>query len=219
MDSNDLASLWFLRNYLIGDGNVTPRDYGVNAYRYRTMKKATVILILSMINGRVRHDARQLQVVKLCNLYGIPVKEITPLIVTQSTQPCELSYYYAGLFDADGSVAIGRGRSYAFDDLRATESERVGRYAASVGVSNKYPKDLLLYIDAFKGDIAPQTNSQGHLTHTWKIANKEGIIEFRDYYLATCSPSKKRSRMLLLDTYYSLLLAHAHLPSAPEHFL
>lgn len=96
MGLEDLPLLRYIQ-HMLGGGSIKMRS-GAKAYRYRLHKKLGMIKLMNCINGHIRHSARLLQLHRVCQVHDIPV--ILP--ITLGAQ----SNWFAGFFDADGTIGI-----------------------------------------------------------------------------------------------------------------
>ena len=71
---------------------------GNNHLRYRLHHKKGLLNLISKINGLMRNPIRVLQLGRICEIYGIELKDSKPLTY--------YSGWLAGFFDTDGSIYL-----------------------------------------------------------------------------------------------------------------
>jgi len=118
------------------------------------------------------------------------------IIPIQATMPSISSPYYAGFFDADGTLGVyinGKGCPYL-----------------QISVYNKYRVDLEPYLTTFGGKIY-----EGKGTPRWSAANRDEVLAFLKYYKSINHfKSFKSTKFLLIEEYYELKELRAYRPSS-----
>ena len=87
---------------------------GYNHLRYRLHHKAGLLNLINGVNGLIRNPIRLLQLGRICEKYGIKLKDPKPL-----------TYYngwFAGFFDTDGSIYLNEKSGQIF--ITATQKNR-----------------------------------------------------------------------------------------------
>lgn len=176
VDINDLPMLHFIQNYLHG-GSVKKRS-GSNSYRYRIHNKAGMLAVVNLVNGHIRHSTRLKQLHVVCQTLGLEL--IQPMPIT------ECSNWFAGFFDADGTI------SYSIKD---------GRPQLSVRASNKRMIDVELFVSFFGGSLYFDKSQNGY--YAWSVQSRADILDVTPYFIKYCK-SNKAKRFYLVDTYFDL---------------
>ena len=176
MGLEDLPLLRYIQNKL--GGSVKQRS-GAKAYRYRLHTREGVLGVLCKVNGNIRNSVRILQLHRLCQHFGIPVQEPTKLTIK--------NYWFAGFFDADGSIG-----------LTYKDKERV---SLRVRVVNKYLVDVKMYKEIFGGTIHYNGASNG--SYHWTAEAREDLLTILPYFKGKCRSYKSR-RFFLMDEYFTL---------------
>ncbi len=148
---------------------------GGKTFYYRVTAKESMIKLAFMLNGNVRGTSRNEQFQILCQLLNI--NYIPPVVLTKQ------SGWYAGMFDADGSI------SFHFNEKRFTV----------VQVASKYAADVEFYLKDFGGRVKCYPN-----LFDWKITSKDEIISFVDYLKSIPLKSNKKIRVDMVHEYYAL---------------
>lgn len=136
MGLEDLRLLRYIQNIL--GGSVKIRS-GAKAYRYRLHNTPGIILLLSHINGNIRHSSRLAQLHRVCQELNVPVIYPIELDTTSS--------WFAGFFDADGTVGF---------------SMKNGRPQLTISVTNKFLQDVKCYLDVFGGYVYFDSSQNGY---------------------------------------------------------
>jgi ubiquinol-cytochrome c reductase cytochrome b subunit len=123
-------------------GNIKARS-GVNAVRYRTQKRDSVIKIIKCLNGLIINDIRLIQLHKACMALNIPIKD--PIIPTID------SAYISGLLDSDGCINIYKNN---YNDTF--------RYQLTVSISNKNRSNIDFLINVIGGQIYFDKSKNGY---------------------------------------------------------
>lgn len=188
MDLRDEHALQQIKSRL--GGSVKLRS-GSKSIRYRLHHKAGMLELLHRVNGEIRHSIRQKQFQALCQIYAFgPVRKPEPLRKENS--------WFAGFFDADGTINIGRSGG-------ATAAKAV---QCSISVSAKYDDVLIPFVENFGGGIYPCKMSR---TYKWCIQSKKDTLYFLEC-LKSFGPcrSSKQYRFLALPRFYELLEMRAY---------
>lgn len=184
----DLPLLRFIQNKL--GGSVKMRS-GAKAYRYRLHNRQGMITLITCINGYIQHSSRLLQLHRVCQQLNIPV--ISPVTMTSS------SAWFAGFFDADGTIGYYIKNSYP---------------QLSVRVANKLLQDVEWYKTVFGGNIYFDSSQNGY--YHWSIQSKEDVLELHKYFAKYCR-SHKSQRFFLVEEYYTLVSLQAYKPDSDYH--
>jgi hypothetical protein len=172
---------------------------GDNYLRYRLHHEAGLLNLINGVNGIMRNPIRILQLGKICNLYGIELKD---------TQP--LTYYngwLAGFFDSDGSIYF---------------NDKSGQIFITATQKNRFILDAL--VELYGGTIYPMIK-QG--AFKWTCYKKKEILSLvNDYFKVNPCRSEKLTRLTMANRFYELRQLHAHsaspnsdLSKAWKHYL
>ena len=172
-------------------GSIKMRS-GAKAYRYRLHNKLGMIKLMNCINGHVRHSARLLQLHRVCQVHDIPV--ILP--ITLDAQ----SNWFAGFFDADGTICIAM--KHQLPQL-------------SIRVTNKLLQDVESYKVVFGGNIYFDSSQNGY--YQWSVQSRKDVIMMLDYFKSSTFRSHKSRRFFLIEEYYSLYDLKAFKPDSIHH--
>lgn len=176
MGLEDLPLLRYIQNKL--GGSIKMRS-GVKAYRYRLHNKQGMIILIKNINGNIRHSARLLQLHRVCQLLDIPV--VNSILLTKN------SSWFAGFFDADGTIGI------SIKNLRPQ---------LTIRVVNKQLQDVEYYRNFFGGNIYFDSSQNGY--YCWSVQSRKDVLIILDYFKQVNFRSKKSARFFLINEYYTL---------------
>lgn len=137
MGLEDLPLLRYIQDKL--GGSVKSRS-GAKAYRFRLHNRESMLDVLCRVNGNIRNSVRLVQLHRLCQHFNLPVLE--PIELTKE------NYWFAGFFDADGSIGLS--------------DKDNGRPSLRVRVVNKYFIDVEMYKEVFGGRINFNSTSNGN---------------------------------------------------------
>lgn len=163
MGLEDLPLLKHIQNKL--GGSIKIRS-GAKAYRYRLHNKQGMIIMINNINGHIRHYARLRQLHRVCQLLEIPVVDSILLTINSS--------WFAGFFDADGTIYI------SIKNLRPQ---------LTIRVVNKLLQDVVYYRTFFGGILYFDSSQNGY--YCWSVQSRKEILIFRDYFKQVKFRSKK----------------------------
>lgn len=158
-------------------GSITPVSGKPNVYRYRLHNRASLINLISAINGEIRNPIRVEQLSRICINYNIPFYPAAPL-----------TYYNGwlyGFFDADGSIYLG----LSSDQLFITASNNV--------------LSQLTALQALYGGSIYSTNSGGR-SSKWVVSNKHDIAAI--FMFAHAVLVKRRAILVQLCQLIVLML-------------
>ena len=176
MGLEDLPCLRYIQNKL--GGSVKMRS-GAKAYRYRLHNKQGMINLIHCINGYIRHSSRLLQLHRVCQELKIQV--VQPVSLSNT------SYWFAGFFDADGTIGF---------------SMKNGRPQLSLVVVNKLLQDVQWFKDIFGGYIYFDSAQNG--CYRWTVQSREDVLAMLDYFNSSGCRSHKSHKFFLLHDYYTL---------------
>ena len=176
MGLEDLYCLRYIQDKL--GGSIKMRS-GAKAYRYRLHNKQGMINLINCINGHIRHTSRLQQLHRVCQKLGISV--IYP------TKLNKVSSWFAGFFDADGTI---------------TMSMKNNHPQLSIRVVNKLLQDVQYYKDVFGGNIYFDSAQNGY--YQWSIQSREDILNMLNYFKLHTSRSSKSQRLFLIKYYFTL---------------
>lgn len=189
MGLEDLPCLKYIQDKL--GGSIKMRS-GAKAYRYRLHNKQGMINLIHCINGHIRHSSRLLQLHRVCQQLNIPV--INPKEITRS------SAWFAGFFDADGTIGIYMKNNYP---------------QLSIRVTNKLLQDVQCYKDIFGGNIYFDSAQNGY--YQWSVQSREDVLNMLDYFKTNNCRSHKAKRFFLIPDYYRLYEIKAFKPESIFH--
>lgn len=175
---NDEPLLLYIKKWL--GGSVKYRS-GCRAVRWRLHNKYGMINLVNIVNGFIRNSKRTIQLQRVCETLNIVYKE--PLALKKH------SAWYAGFFDADGTVTYSIKGVYKQLQLR-------------ISVTNCAEKDIIMFQERF-GGIVYFDRSQNNY-YSWSIINKEHIKDFYNYSKICTFRSIKGRRLLLVPQLLEL---------------
>lgn len=185
---NDERLLRIIQNKL--GGSIKPRS-GVQAIRWRMHNKIGMIILVTRINGYIRHSRRLLQLNKVCTVLDIPLLSPDQLSNTHG--------WFSGFFDADGTINYYLKGKYLSPQL-------------TLSVTNKLYIDIIYFMDIFGGNIYFDKAQNGYYKYSIQSEKQLGILV--DYFKLCPSRSIKSNRIFLVKQYYKLIALKAH--KAPE---
>jgi hypothetical protein len=141
-----------------------------------------MIRLINGINGNIRHSSRILQLHRICQTLNIPL--LFPASPSQGQ--LTVSKWFAGFFDADGTITMSLKNKIP---------------QLSIRVTNKKLEDIKLYQTFFGGGIYFDSSANG--CYTWSIQSREDIIRVKEYFKRECKSNKSR-RMFMIDNYFYL---------------
>lgn len=189
MGLEDLPCLRYIQDKL--GGSIKMRS-GAKAYRYRLHNKQGMITFIHCINGYIRHTSRLQQLHRVCVQLNIPV--VMPVSLNKN------SNWFAGFFDADGTIGI---------------SMKNKRPQLSIRVTNKLLQDVQWFKDVFGGGIYFDTSQNGY--YNWSVQSREDVLMMLDYFKASTFRSHKSKRFFLIKDYFSLRDLEAFKPDSVYH--
>ncbi|KAL8475505.1 hypothetical protein ACS0TY_028236 [Phlomoides rotata] len=189
MGFEDLRLLRYIQHML--GGSIKMRA-GAKSYRYRLHNHLGMIKLMNCINGHIRHSARLLQLHRVCQVLEIPV--ILPIPLDAQ------SNWFAGFFDADGTITI---------DMKH------GLPQLSIRVTNKLLQDVESYKELFGGSLYFDSSQNGY--YQWSIQSRKDVIMMLDYFKSNTFRSHKSLRFFLIEEYYSLYDLEAFKPDSIHH--
>jgi len=185
----DLPLLRFIQNKI--GGSVKIRS-GAKAYRYRLHNREGILHIIHTVNGFIRHSSRLVQLHQVSIKLGIPV--IIPHSLTSS------SNWFAGFFDADGTITI---------------SIKKERPQMTISVTNKHLCDVQWFKDVFGGYIYFDTSQNGY--YSWTVQSREDIFLMLNYFKVSRCRSYKSRRFYLIEEYFKLRDIEAFISDSIYH--
>ena len=183
----DIYPLRYIQDKL--GGSIKLRS-GTKTYRYRLRNKEGMLKLISAINGHIRHSTRLTQLHRVCQVLNVPL--INP------QKPTVKSYWFAGFFDAVGTIGITMK-----NDLPQL----------SVRVTNKRLQDVEIYKTVFGGNIYYDSSKNGY--YQWSIQNKKEVLNMLDYFNNVSFKSHKSLRYHLIQNYYDLYDKEAFMSNSP----
>ncbi|BCU04896.1 putative LAGLIDADG endonuclease (mitochondrion) [Astrephomene gubernaculifera] len=201
----DEPMLVYIQNKL--GGRIQLRS-GVSAVRYRLHNKDGIINLIHRINGLCRNSVRVVQLQRMCEHLNIPY--IQPLPLTAD------SCWYAGFFDAEGSVTMSmKGAALAGECSSPRQSFGVHgkkRPQLSITVSNKHEINVVMFKARFGGAVYYDRAQNG--SYKWYISSINDVNGFLDYVKKAPVRSNKKQRLHLIPKYYELVQLQAFAENA-----
>lgn len=172
---------------------------GDNYLRYRLHHKAGLIGLINGVNGLIRNPIRILQLGKICEKYGIELKDPQPLTY--------YSGWLAGFFDTDGSIYL---------------NDKSGQIFITATQKNRFILEAL--VELYGGEIYIQVKKEAF---KWTCFRKKEILSLvNDYFKVNPCRSEKLTRLTMANRFYELRQLHAHkaspnsnLGKAWKHFM
>jgi hypothetical protein len=189
MGLEDLACLHYIQDKL--GGSIKMRS-GAKAYRYRLHNKQGMITLLHCINGHLRHSTRLQQLHRVCQQLNIPI--IYPTALNKE------SSWFAGFFDADGTITMGMKNKHPQLSIRAC---------------NKLLQDVQWFKDVLGGSIYFDSSQNGY--YHWSVQSRADVLNMLAYFKAHTSRSHKSKRIHLIKEYYALYDLGAYSPDNIHH--
>lgn len=182
MGLDDLPCLKYIQNKL--GGSIKMRS-GAKAWRYRLHNKQGMIKLIHCINGYIRHSSRLKQLHHVCQLLDIPV--ISPSKLNDN------SSWFAGFFDADGTIT-----------LKNSYNSNTNKYSIqlSIRATNKLLQDVQWFKDIFDGYIYFDSSQNGY--YCWSVQSRNDIEKMLNYFKKHTLRSQKSHRCHLIKDYYIL---------------
>nr|UYR50845.1 hypothetical protein [Morchella crassipes] len=144
-----------------------------DAIRYRLHNKAGMIDLVTRINGHTRNSVRLIQLESVC--LNLNIAMIQPLEITKSNG------WFAGFFDADGTV---------------TYSMKNGYPQLTISVTNKHEENVKYFESALGAKV--YFDKGGYGSFKWSIKSPTDIDIFLDYIKTFPSRSSKKRRLYLI---------------------
>lgn len=192
----DLALLRYIQDMLAG--NIKMRS-GAKAYRYRLHNKQGMTTLVNCINGHIRHSARLLQLHRVCQQLNIPVVQPSAALTYSNN-------WFAGFFDADGTIGISCPRKLSWKNLHPQ---------LSIRVVNKHLVDVEWYKTVFGGNIYFDSSQNGY--YQWSVQSRKDILNMLNYFKSSQFRSYKSQRFFLIDRYYQLKDLQAYKEDSIHH--
>jgi ubiquinol-cytochrome c reductase cytochrome b subunit len=174
--------LRFIQNKL--GGSIKLRS-GAKALRWRLHNKQAMINLVSRINGNIKHTSRLVQLNKVSLALNIKAIDSNQLHINNS--------WYAGFFDADGTIGYYFKNDYP---------------QLTISVTNKLKVDIEYFFQRFNGNIYFDRAQNGY--YKWSIQSKQDITNFLEYAKTSKFRSNKAKRFFLINEYYNLISLKAY---------
>jgi len=192
LDAKDVNCLYMIKNTL-GYGSVNRRT-DVNAFRYRTTKKADARNLLNRINGLLLTRKKHSQLIKYCEFFKI--KPIIPNY-DQSVYIVKNTAWLSGFFDAEGHFNIMNEFTMAFH----------------IGQKDKLILDIIF--DALKfGGTRFDSSWNGWI---FTICNQKGIYFILDFFTKYPLQTTKNQDTLSLKFIASYIKLKYHYKKNPNY--
>jgi hypothetical protein len=216
-------------------GSIKPRS-NARALRWRSRSKIVVLKILETLNGKIYNKLRFEQLEKACKFYNIQCLPYTPPIFNpiNGVEDSNMQHnaYFAGLFDADGSISLnvgtGTGTSTGWKSPKWNKNfnlnnssgvyGKVQRLIYSKGhnqciikCTNKNKENLDIFLNLGYGKFYFEENKESQTKWHW-IVQKNDISKFLCYLKENpLRGKKKKMRFHKLFEYIKLKTMKAHL--------
>lgn len=184
MELIDINCLKYIQNKL--GGSIKMRS-GAKAWRYRQHNREDIKKQINNINGYIRNSKRIKQLHRICQKLDIPV--ILP------RDPG--LYWFAGFFDADGTI---------------TFSFKNNKPQLSIRITNKQLLDVQWYKQFFGGSIYFDSSSNG--CYNWSVQSRTDIQKVQDTFKGKIR-SHKAHRVFLIQDYFFLFDQKAYEEFSP----
>jgi ubiquinol-cytochrome c reductase cytochrome b subunit len=167
-------------------GGSVKRRSGSKAVRWRLHNTKGMLNLVNSVNGLIRNTKRVHQLERVCNILNINYIPPKPLYLN--------SGWYAGFFDADGTITFSVKGNYAKMQLR-------------IGVTNRLEQDIIMFKERFGGGIYYDRSQNGY--YSWSITKVELIHDFIHYSKICPIRSIKGKRLLMVPRLYELKSTYA----------
>jgi ubiquinol-cytochrome c reductase cytochrome b subunit len=144
-----------------------------------------MINLVHRVNGNIKHSNRLLQLNNVSATLGLQVVSANVLHKDDG--------WYAGFFDADGTIG------YYFKN---------GYPQLTVSVTNKLRVDVEAFLIRFAGSIYYDKAQNGY--YKWSIQSESDILAFVEYTKMSRPKSNKGKRFFLIEQYYYLVKLKAY---------
>lgn len=189
VDAGDEPLLRQIQN--VFGGSLKPRS-GVKAVRYRMHNIKGMLQVCEAVNGYIRHPARFEQFVAVCQKLGLQAKTPDVLHVDHG--------WFAGMFDADGSVTLNLCGKFPQMTVKVTQSfKEIPQY----------------YQDCFVFGCMYYDNSQNGYW-SWAAQSKADVLAMIEYFKSFPCKSTRRQKLFLVPKTYDLMAQRAHLPATSQ---
>nr|YP_009184681.1 putative LAGLIDADG homing endonuclease [Oogamochlamys gigantea]ALO62830.1 putative LAGLIDADG homing endonuclease [Oogamochlamys gigantea] len=176
MGLDDLRALNIVKQKL---GGSVKRRGTYKAYRYRLHHKEGMLKIINNLNGLFQNEIRIKQFKNVCLAIDSSITVKASQIVSAENG------WFAGFFDADGTISIRKGQ---YPQL-------------TISVSQKTPEILIFFKQFFGGSIRFDKSAN---CFKWDIHSKTEILNFVDYTLKYPVHSFKKRRLFLIREYFDI---------------
>ena len=173
VDIRDSPLLYKIKNKF--GGSIKLRS-GAKAVRYRLHDKVGLLRFINAVNGHIRKSPRQLQLIRICQLYNVSL--LSPTTLTYDNN------WMSGFLDADGTVTINK-----------------TNMQLAISISQKTTELLNPLIPLYGGYVYIDRNSN---TFKWYITRKEDILKLLEYFKEYPCYSEKKNRLFLIPRFYEL---------------
>lgn len=184
MGIEDENCLNLIKNKL--GGSIKPRS-GVKAIRWRLHNRAGIERLVDQVNGQIYHSKRLKQFHAVCVLLKLDIINSTPLT--------PLNGYFAGFFDADGSISY-------------SQKEKTMNPQQTISVTNSLQIDVNCFKTHLGGNIYYDQSKNGY--YKWMVQSRTDVLNIKKYQLSIPCHSHKKHRLFLIDKYYELIDLKAH---------
>lgn len=156
---------------------------GNNHLRYRLHHKEGLLKLINKINGLIRNPIRILQLGRICEIYGVILKDPKPLTY--------YSGWLAGFIDTDGSIYF---------------NEASGQLFITAVQKNRFLLEAL--VELYGGTIYPMVKQEAFKWNCYR--KKEVLALVNDYFKVNPCRSEKMMRISMVNDFYRLRNLRAH---------
>lgn len=156
---------------------------GNNHLRYRLHHKEGLLKLINKINGLIRNPIRILQLGRICEIYGVILKDPKPLTY--------YSGWLAGFMDTDGSIYF---------------NEASGQLFITAVQKNRFLLEAL--VELYGGRIYPMVKQEAFKWNCYR--KKEVLALVNDYFKVNPCRSEKMMRISMVNDFYRLRNLRAH---------
>lgn len=190
VESRDEAILRQIQNKY--GGSLKPRA-GMNAVRYRLHYFEGIVKLSKDVNGLIRHPVRMEQFEKICSKIHLLMKQSDVLHSKHG--------WFAGIFDADGSIRLKTGPDFP---------------QITLSVTQKFKEIPEHFSQVFGGSLYYDKTKNGYFT--WAVQSKENVLIMVEYFKQFPCRTVRRQKLFLTPKVYDLVSIKAHLgPSSCIH--
>lgn len=185
----DVGALLLIQSLL--GGSIKPRT-GVRAVRYRLHSRKGMALLISCVNGHIRHTDRLAQLASVCQVLDIIPLAPSLLSTTHA--------WFSGFFDADGTI---------------TFSIKNGFPQLTIRVGNKLAINLSHFLQLGIGNLYFDSSQKG--CWKWTIQSRQDLETMLSYFEVCPSRTDKSNRLSLVPRFLELRDIRAYKPTSSAY--